>query len=266
MENKKVKNKCIFCLSDEGPFSKKEHIIPESLGGVEIVPKGFICDRCNHYFGSKVEKEALSLSPLAVARIFMSIKSKRKRHARCKGIRFTKDAQGIEFEAEGSDAASIVVHVNQNEYDGLKTERINTFYVSFGDEGMRSMVRLLIKMGLEVIAASKNLNVYDPVFNEARRAARNPKKSSVWKIAQTFLPLGSNWESGVDKKGPYVRRTEYKYGVYRARGHVLFYFQYWVLIFIIPLTKESNFEPAIDRLNEDNPSVPTLEISKIKLA
>jgi len=55
MKTKKTKGKCIFCLSENSSFSKEEHIIPESLGGEEILPKGFVCDRCNQYFGTKVE-------------------------------------------------------------------------------------------------------------------------------------------------------------------------------------------------------------------
>jgi hypothetical protein len=267
MRNKKAKNKCIFCLSEKDPFSREEHIIPESLGSAEIVPKGFVCDECNHYFGSKVENHALSLSPLSIARIFMSIKSKKKRHARYKGVRFAKDDQGIEFEAEGSDKASIVVHVNEEEYNDLEARRINSFYVSLG-KGMPSLVRLLIKMGLEFVATSKRskkLDVYDPAFDEARRATRNPKRSSVWKIAQTFLPLGACWESGTDDKGPYVRKTEYIYGVYRTRDQVVFCFQYWVLIFIVPLTTGGDFEAEIDRLNRKNASVAPLDVISVKL-
>jgi len=175
MKNKKIKRKCIFCLSEFSSFSKEEHIIPESLGGDRILPKGFVCDQCNQYFGSNVEKNALALSPLAIARIFMSIKSKRKRHARLNGVRFEKDYKGIKFEAEGSDEADIIVRVNQDAYNDLKANKIKTLYWSF-EEGMSSLVRLLIKMGLEIIATSKKLDVYDPVFDKARMAARNPKK------------------------------------------------------------------------------------------
>ena len=265
MKNKKIERKCIFCLSENSSFSKEEHIIPESLGGDRILPKGFVCDQCNQYFGSNVEKNALALSPLAIARILMSIKSKRKRHARLIGVRFEKNYKGMKFEAEGSDEADIIVRVNQDAYNDLKANKIKTLYWSF-EEGMPSLVRLLIKMGLEIIATSKKLDVYDPVFDKARMAARNPKKSLVWKVAETLLPLRSCWESGVDDKGPYVRRTEYEYGVYRSPDHVIFFFQYWILVFIIPLTEGGSFEDGIDLINKDNLSVTPLNIRTVKLA
>lgn len=44
--------KCIWCGKEEpeATFYTEPHILPHSLGGLEI---GFdICDECNHYFGT----------------------------------------------------------------------------------------------------------------------------------------------------------------------------------------------------------------------
>jgi hypothetical protein len=42
--------RCIYCLTTEGDFGAKEHIIPESLGNkVYILPNGYVCEKpCNH--------------------------------------------------------------------------------------------------------------------------------------------------------------------------------------------------------------------------
>lgn len=197
----------------------------------------------------------------------MSIKTKKKRHARYKGVRLEKDAKGYKFETEGSDEPVLIVRLNEEAYDNVEAGKHKVLYCSF-EEGMSSLVRLLIKMGLEIISTSKKVDVYDPIFDKAREAARNPKKSTVWKIAQTTLPSESCWESGVDDKGHYVRETQYKYGVYGCRGqdNILFFFKYWVFIFMISLTEGINFKTEIDRINNDNPSVMPLTFDTVKLA
>lgn len=54
---------CIFCKESSDNSVKIEHIIPESLGNKNhVLPPGVVCDSCNQYFGSKVEKEVLEQS------------------------------------------------------------------------------------------------------------------------------------------------------------------------------------------------------------
>lgn len=49
---------CIFCHKDSSTSKSIEHIIPESLGNKEhFLPKGYVCDECNHYFAIKIENE-----------------------------------------------------------------------------------------------------------------------------------------------------------------------------------------------------------------
>jgi hypothetical protein len=264
-----MKNKCIFC-SSVGPFSKEEHIIPESLGGNEILPQGFVCDQCNSYFGSKVEHEALSLAPLILGRIFMSVKSKKKRHARSQRINFGKNCEGTAFQAEGSDETDIIVRVSKEIYDDLKSNKIDTFYIPI--EGMASLTRLLLKMALEVMVTSKKskgVEVYDTFFDSARHAARCPTKLTSWKIASTVLPMGSEWTFGKDNKGTYARQTQYQYSLGRLANHSVFNFQYWILVFIIPLTdsaRAGDFEFGVDLLNKSNPLMQPLTISTVNLA
>jgi hypothetical protein len=45
------KPRCLFCLKPDGPFTREEHIIPESCCNEQIVlPPGVVCDPCNQYF------------------------------------------------------------------------------------------------------------------------------------------------------------------------------------------------------------------------
>lgn len=63
--------RCIYCLSPEGPFQTEDHPIPETMGNYDMVlPKGMVCDACNHDLLSKLDSALIdSGSPLASLRI-----------------------------------------------------------------------------------------------------------------------------------------------------------------------------------------------------
>lgn len=51
---------CVFCHNISDSSKSVEHIIPESLGNKEhILWRGAVCDKCNNYFATKIEKELL---------------------------------------------------------------------------------------------------------------------------------------------------------------------------------------------------------------
>lgn len=55
--------RCIFCKVDSTKSNSVEHIIPESLGNKNhVLPKGVVCDNCNNYFATKIEKPVLEMS------------------------------------------------------------------------------------------------------------------------------------------------------------------------------------------------------------
>ena len=48
--------RCLFCKQDSSNTKSVEHIIPESLGNKTLIlPRGYVCDKCNNYFAIKVE-------------------------------------------------------------------------------------------------------------------------------------------------------------------------------------------------------------------
>lgn len=59
MATKPVPNQCIWCLEEPSSvtFSSESHVLPECAGniGKQILPQGVACDRCNHFFGTKLE-------------------------------------------------------------------------------------------------------------------------------------------------------------------------------------------------------------------
>lgn len=72
--------RCIFCMTPCSSSKSVEHIIPESLGGVEhILPRGIVCDKCNNYFAREVEKPFMENEAIKLLRIEEQIPSKKGR-------------------------------------------------------------------------------------------------------------------------------------------------------------------------------------------
>ncbi|MEL7434869.1 MAG: HNH endonuclease, partial [Chloroflexota bacterium] len=72
-------SKCIFCKSSDNSFLRVEHLIPESLGGDIIMPANLVCDKCNNYFGRKVERQALNAPIISFMRALLGTQNKRSK-------------------------------------------------------------------------------------------------------------------------------------------------------------------------------------------
>ena len=71
---------CIFCRVDASSSRSVEHIIPESLGNTRhTLRPGIVCDKCNNYFATKVEKPFLETEAIQRLRFHEEIPSKRGR-------------------------------------------------------------------------------------------------------------------------------------------------------------------------------------------
>lgn len=72
--------RCIFCKEQSDNSRSIEHILPESLGNKEhTLPKGIVCDSCNNYFATKIEKPFLEQPYFKSLRSRNRIEGKRNR-------------------------------------------------------------------------------------------------------------------------------------------------------------------------------------------
>lgn len=72
--------RCIFCKGPTNSSVSEEHIIPQSMGNTDhVLPQGAVCDQCNQYFSSKVERPVLDSGVFRHIRARMQIPSKRGR-------------------------------------------------------------------------------------------------------------------------------------------------------------------------------------------
>jgi len=62
--------KCIYCLSTTKNFKSEEHVFPESLGNDDLVlPKGYVCDKCNNGVLSQLDSALMKFEPIAFLQV-----------------------------------------------------------------------------------------------------------------------------------------------------------------------------------------------------
>lgn len=79
--------RCLFCKKDSSTAKSVEHIIPESLGNKTfILPRGYVCDKCNNYFAREVEKPFLEQFNMRLLRFQEAIPNKKNKIPSIDGI------------------------------------------------------------------------------------------------------------------------------------------------------------------------------------
>jgi uncharacterized protein (DUF736 family) len=185
-----IKMNCIFCKEISDNSTSIEHIIPESLGNKsKILEKGIVCDKCNNYFSTKIEKPLLDLEYFTRLRARNEIKSKKGR------IPIEK----VVF--KGSNCISEIKRQNNTTYLDV-TVNDPTFFRKILKGKIKTLVfpvllfppadnyvvsRFLAKVALEVIAQKLHISqdgldylVQEQQFDELREFARYGKRHKEW--------------------------------------------------------------------------------------
>jgi hypothetical protein len=166
--------RCIFCLTEEGRFTTREHIVPESLSGGDwaILPSGYICDSCQNYFGAKVERKALADYPFAFLRVITGMPTKKRRAPRLDSwegeIRAGPRPSTLQYKPAHYFAAAW--------RSGRKTQ----ISLLAQPTQPRFVCRMLVKMGVEFVAANDGPAVHGSSLDAARRFARYGTKQAAW--------------------------------------------------------------------------------------
>jgi HNH endonuclease len=149
---------CIFCQLVSDDSRSEEHIIPESLGNTDhILPRGWVCDRCNNYMSRKLEKPFLDSLHLIEARFTLAVPNKKGRIPSMPGLHpksrtrlelfHLPDGQGIGVGATGDEDPTRWVKFLANENTG----RIYMPHAPL-PESRPVVARFVGKVGLEASA------------------------------------------------------------------------------------------------------------------
>jgi hypothetical protein len=210
---------CIYCQAQTTGKEGIPHVIPEALSPNDItLPRGAECDKCNQYFGRKLEPMLYRYPGVAFALQFWGIHGK-------KGLR--KRLSTIERTDEGKTKAS--GHSLKIETD---KEGRRTIYLDLPTDPAFDMLefrRALYRIALSTVALLQGAAyALEPRFDEARRYIRNPKTGEAWPFAQGQTPLGSMPRSAQ------LRYTE------KGKREVVI-FQLLNNIFAVPLCDDGTF-------------------------
>nr|WP_290223869.1 HNH endonuclease [Trichocoleus desertorum] len=172
----KAPYKCLFCFRADASFEKIEHPIPESLGNDDwILPKGFVCDECNQYFGSKVENRVISEPPFILERLGYVIKSKKGRLPKYEA------RKGLHLISSGFTDTLLFVAEEECVEHYHNVLRRKPFLVYQSEKAASHIARFLLKVGLEAMINS-GINPYDSKFDAARDHARRGKFGNRWQV------------------------------------------------------------------------------------
>ncbi|WP_413816631.1 HNH endonuclease [Piscinibacter gummiphilus] len=169
---------CIFCSAD-GPFATLSHVIPESLGGRHspTARPGTTCDPCNQYFGQKVESKALQSYPFTIFRLLSSVRSKKGRLHSERIVAGQVQASG----RPGNVTLALAEDVAAEHF--YPAEESGTFRLLAEVKEAPEVARLLIKIGLEMLAQTDHELALSSRFDSARSFCRRPGRGTEWWFA-----------------------------------------------------------------------------------
>jgi hypothetical protein len=170
---------CIYCRTETTGNEGVPHVIPEALSPNDMtLPRGAGCDKCNHYFGRKLERMLFRYPGVALALQFWGIRGKRGQRKQLSTVGRT-DAGHTTFSGHS-------LNIETDEKGRC------TIYLDVPADPAFNMLefrRALYRIALSTVAMLHGAEyALDPRFDEVRRYIRNPKPGEAWPFAQGHTP------------------------------------------------------------------------------
>lgn len=175
---------CIFCNKNTDDSMSVEHVIPESLGNVSLIlEKGVVCDKCNNYFATKIEKELLSQPYFISTRHRNLIKSKKGHLIPDKILIPHKGIGWVDAWFDYGEDGSCIIIFTKEDAEKIKNipegqfDKLMMPLISEPEYPNKHMSRFLAKCALEFLilrAGDKDfadvllLDVFNPIRKYAR--------------------------------------------------------------------------------------------------
>lgn len=166
---------CIFCKDAAASFTTEEHIVPESLGGGDwsLLPDGLVCDKCQNYFGAKIERNVLSDAPFHIIRTLLSLPTKKRR-----APKFFDPLVGT-LEATGLPN-SFCYEPSPCMQDAIEAGRKSQMRFPVRPKDPRAVCRFLLKIGIQTLAVGGRNVALLGKYDAARDFARRGGPGSTW--------------------------------------------------------------------------------------
>lgn len=183
--------RCIFCKRDSSSSVSVEHVIPESLGNSKLtLPRGAVCDSCNNYFSTHIEKPILESGEFSYLRFNQELKNKRGKVPEV-NILFgnhvvrARRLGKLEFSFKPDDFAKIEKYLNESNQGEMKIP------ISGCPPDDLLISRWLAKMALEMLAHKwtkidywNDYIITHEGLDAIRNFARAPKPGDRWSYSK----------------------------------------------------------------------------------
>ena len=160
---------CVFCHKDSSTSKSVEHIIPESLGNKHhFLPKGYVCDECNHYFAIKIENELLSQPYFVSMRFRNEILTKKGKLVRQKMV-FPGAMRSSDVVIQTTENGIIASFDDDELYEAIKAGKTKTMigpYIPEPEYPNVIMSRFLAKCAYEHFLYNMGKEQYDLCVQE----------------------------------------------------------------------------------------------------
>jgi hypothetical protein len=156
-EKSSKKPKCIYCLRVDGGFTSEEHIFPESLGNEELVlPKGYVCDRCNHNTLSMLDNKLINFFPIASRKVLHS--------------NYTKDGKFQKYETKEFSIEKLrPTHLRYIDKTGKGYSENITLKSYISSDELLLVCRSIFKILLGMVCLGDTEKIYDKKFDKVRK-------------------------------------------------------------------------------------------------
>lgn len=185
--------RCLFCKNSSDDSKSIEHIVPESIGNTKyVLPKGFVCDKCNNYFSRKVEGPLLSHTSFRNLRAWYQVPTKKGVMPRLQGfVAGTDVGIGLRLGPDGRPDIKLERELDRKKLvnaQALAGQDVVAFVFSRDfSPPQREMSRFLAKVALEALALRFSedakliqLLTDDPHYDRIRNWARRGECSVEW--------------------------------------------------------------------------------------
>lgn len=190
--------RCLFCKQDSSNTKSVEHIIPESLGNkTMILPRGYVCDKCNNYFAIKVEKPFMELPEIRQLRFQERIPNKKNKMPQMEAFYNGKSLVKLGWDVKRGECMLYIDADDEIINEILYKEKGNLVFPAFINETIiqSSIIvsRLLAKIALEALADRLKMlegsldelvdcKEFDDIRNHARRGIISEWPCSIRRI------------------------------------------------------------------------------------
>ncbi|MGA2240291.1 MAG: HNH endonuclease [Candidatus Bathyarchaeia archaeon] len=171
----------MFCKENVEQGAPVEHIWPESFGGSRLAtaPEGSVCTSCNNYFSYEVERAALESFPFKFVRTLFGIPTKKRK------LSYQENALG-KFVGQPGGRFLYLDPSSKEDLSRMKPGDTFQLKLKTDPEDPIAVCRLLLKMGIELLAKMNLPEAFLAAYDSAREFARAPKRGSEWSFALTM--------------------------------------------------------------------------------